>query len=977
MGWQTHVRRVFISIFCLLSMPTWAAIQYQFALTVQPEQRLLIGQIELLSETAQRVELMLSPAMTLSVSGQSPRTNNSLTVSLDANTPLQLQYQLLLPIESEANWIDERNVFLTGLWYPQPTINAQYQLSLRLPSGFLANAEANQIIQQDSAEGVRFQFEFPHPLSKLHVTASKDYVYRESQYRDIRLAAYFFQEDEALIDDYLAASRRYLQLYEQLLSPYPFQRFAIVANLLPTGYAMPTYTLIGQRVLRLPFIIDTSLGHEILHQWLGNYVYGDYQGGNWTEGLTLYLAEHYYQTQAGHDAAYRKEILLKYQAYWLPEMNATDYGFALRQSKLTRAVAYNKGMLLFHMLRQQLGEAQFLAGVRQLLAQYAFQAVNWQMLERVFAQVAEQDLSPFFQQWLDRSELPNLMVTQPKLQMVDGQLQFSFMLSQSADPPYQLTVPFRLTSSTGTEWKTVKLTQQKQPVTWSLTAPPLSIHLDPEYDVMRQLTPDESPPILDSVLGQRRLIAAIPAEQHALYQPLLAQFAPVEVILKTPDELTFADLRQNTILTSALDHPLVKQLFAQVTAPEETALWLSVRRHPYNPQAQIVLVQAQNAEAINYHALRLLHYSRYSELQFQSQQVLSKVAGSVMGIPIFNRPETQVIAPSAARNLNALLPELLAQRIVYIGEQHDSFSHHLNQLNIIELLHNADPALAIGLEMFPRSQQATLDAYVAGELSEQEFLAQSNYLTQWGYDYGLYKPILAFAKQQRLPLLALNIESALSRQVARQGLDSLDATQRQQLPTELDTTDRQYQTDLQQIFQQHQSAQGHQDADFFLQAQLLWDETMAETIAHYVTAQPNTRLVVLAGNGHIRHRYGIPDRVFRRTPVPFLTLVQGENIEAGIADYVLLSAPLDGQLTPRLGVSVREFADRLIVLEILPDSIAQRTGIKQGDVLLQLNGKEIKDLQTLKLILFDFSAGGTATLTVDRNGEQTALSINF
>ncbi len=980
MGWQTHVKLMLMGMLCLLNAPVWAALQYQFALEVQPEQRLLTGRIELRSETAQTLELTLSPAMTVTVSDPSAQLEpEQLRLELAANTPLQLQYQLRLPIESEGNWIDERNVFLTGLWYPRPTVNVLYQFSLHLPSGFLANAEANQITQQDSADKVLFQFDFPHPLSQLHLAASKDYVYRETQYRDIRLAAYFFQDDEALIDDYLAASSRYLALYEQLLSPYPFQRFAVVANLLPTGYAMPTYTLIGQRVLRLPFIIDTSLGHEILHQWLGNYVYGDQRGGNWTEGLTLYLAEHYYQQQTGQDAAYRKEILLKYQAYWLSEMKPEDYGFALRQYKLTRAVAYNKGMLLFHMLRQQLGEETFLTAVRQLLTDYAFQNASWQTLEQVFTQVAAQDLSAFFQQWLDRSVLPALSVSQPKLQMVAGQLQFSFDLMQSTNPPYQLNVPFRLNLSSGEEWRTVQLTEQKQSVTWVLDAPPLSIQLDPEYALMRQLSPEECPPILDSVLGQRRLIAAIPAEQQALYQPLLAQLAPVEVMVKTPDELTFADVRQNTILTTALDHPLVKQLFANVSVPEQTALWVSVRRHPYNAQAQVVLVQAQDAEAINYHAMRLPHYSKYSELQFQNQQqeVMSKVASSAMGVTVFTRPETQVIAPSAARNLTELSAELLQQRIVYIGEQHDSFAHHLNQLNIIELLHNSDPALAIGLEMFPRNQQATLDAYIAGQLSEQEFLAQSQYLTQWGYDYGLYQPILQFAKQQQIPLVALNIASTISRQVARQGLDSLDTAQRQALPTELDASDVQYKTDLQAVFQQHQTGQGHQDADFFLQAQLLWDETMAETIAHYVDTHPTTRLVVLAGNGHIRHRYGIPDRVFRRTPVPFLTLVQGDEIEAGVADYVLLSASLDGRLAPRLGVAVREFADRLIALEVLPDSIAQRAGVKEGDVLLQLKGQEIKDLNGLKLMLLAFTAGGAADLTVDRNGVETVLTVNF
>src|SRR5208337_4444995 len=92
-------------------------------------------------------------------------------------------------------------------------------------------------------------------------------------------------------------------------------RFSIVENSMPVGYSMPTYTVLGQAVVRLPFIPETSLGHEILHQWFGNSVYVDYAGGNWAEGLTSFLADHLYEEEKGRGKEYRKGLLIDFASY--------------------------------------------------------------------------------------------------------------------------------------------------------------------------------------------------------------------------------------------------------------------------------------------------------------------------------------------------------------------------------------------------------------------------------------------------------------------------------------------------------------------------------------------------------------------------------------------------------------------------------------------------------------------------------------
>ena len=86
--------------------------------------------------------------------------------------------------------------------------------------------------------------------------------------------------------------QRHIDRYEALHGPYPFEKFAVVENFFPTGYGFPSFTLLGSRVLRLPFIPDTSLRHEVAHCWWGNGVFVDAAGGNWCEGLTTYVADY-------------------------------------------------------------------------------------------------------------------------------------------------------------------------------------------------------------------------------------------------------------------------------------------------------------------------------------------------------------------------------------------------------------------------------------------------------------------------------------------------------------------------------------------------------------------------------------------------------------------------------------------------------------------------------------------------------------
>ena len=218
-----------------------------------------------------------------------------------------------------------------------------------------------------------------------------------------------------------------------------------------------------------------------------------------------------------------------------------------------------------------------------------------------------------------------------------------------------------------------------------------------------------------------------------------------------------------------------------------------------------------------------------------------------------------------------ILQQLVKAKVVYLGETHDSAEYHQAQLAIIREMQRQNRKIAIAMEMFQRPFQSAIDNYLAGKLTEEQLVEQTEYDRRWRFPWESYAPILRFAKENQLPVLALNTPTEVTRKVARQGLESLTAEEKKHIPpiSEIRTDNAEYRQLLLEVFQQHQkAAQGNSTAfERFLQAQVLWDETMAEKIAEFVKANPDYQVVVLAGKGHIIYGYGIPSRVERRLGV--------------------------------------------------------------------------------------------------------------
>ena len=215
---------------------------------------------------------------------------------------------------------------------------------------------------------------------------------------------------------------------------------------------------------------------------------------------------------------------------------------------------------------------------------------------------------------------------------------------------------------------------------------------------------------------------------------------------------------------------------------------------------------------------------------------------------------------------------LADQNVIYLGETHDSDTDHQIQLEILQELHKRRPNLGVALEQFQRPYQRVLDGYQQGKLTEAQLVTSSEYETRWGFPWSLYEKLLQFAKINNLPLIALNTPSEVTRKVSRQGLESLTFADRRFIPTisTIQIGPDPYRNRIYKVYSEihiaKSSLQSVTSPGFirFFEAQVLWDETMADRIAQAVEKNPDRLIVVLVGQGHLLYHDGIPNRVIRR-----------------------------------------------------------------------------------------------------------------
>lgn len=408
-------------------------------------------------------------------------------------------------------------VFLLGGsgWYP--LIGSQevsMSLVVHAPAGIFAvtggRAEAHETVGDVSIS----RWEIDRAVEPQALFAGK-YQVKHKAVGEVQLSTYFLDKTAHLSGRYLDAAKRHLEFFQDLHGAYLFPKFAVVENFFPTGYGFPSFTLLGSRVLALPFIPDTSLRHEIAHCWWGNGVFVDFDNGNWSEGLTSYVSEHLGKELESGEAArqYRMRDLTDYALLAAGDRDMPLSRFMSRFSPASQAVGYGKAMFVFHMVRQRIGDENFWAALADVYERFRFRRASWDDMRKAFVAASDwpgYEAEAFFTQWIERTGAPELRVgdisTAP-----DGDGWLTTATLGQGRPFYDLHVPVAVETEKGRTTQVVRLSDASANVAIRTAAKPKGLAVDPDAHMFRLLSGEEIPPTVNSIKGSRDLVAVFSA----------------------------------------------------------------------------------------------------------------------------------------------------------------------------------------------------------------------------------------------------------------------------------------------------------------------------------------------------------------------------------------------------------------------------------------------------------------------------------
>jgi len=372
-----------------------------------------------------------------------------------------------------------------------------FKLTANIPENWESISDGNRLSDK-TKDGRKIQ-SWGNPFKNNgNMFMAAPFVTRSTWVEDIEVACYFFEADTGLFDQYLPATAGYIQQYSELIGPYPYERFTVVENFFPTGYGMPAWTLLGQQVIRLPFIVYTSLGHEVLHNWWGNSVYVDYERGNWCESATVYGADYRYKLQRGPDAAktYRKDILKQYMSYVTEENDFPIRKFIGRTSPETRTIGYNKAMMVYHMIEEEIGTDAFFDAWKKINTKYIGEKISWEEWIAMFEETSGLNLNDILPQWIDQRGAPVLNM---RIEGVNENIIHLTLLEESGNN-YRLNVPIHFDNGFDT---TFVLNSPSASYSMKIPDGATTISVDPEFHLFRKLFPEEIEPILSAALGNK------------------------------------------------------------------------------------------------------------------------------------------------------------------------------------------------------------------------------------------------------------------------------------------------------------------------------------------------------------------------------------------------------------------------------------------------------------------------------------------
>lgn len=575
--------------------------------------------------------------------------------------------------------INDRGVYLAGSTYWVPTFEDQlmtFTLNTELPKTWRNVTIGERTFEQVSGEKHFDTWVCNNPQEEVFLIAAAFNEYSHDMNSGLKAMAFLRSPDEGLANKYLEVTEQYMQMYVELIGDYPYTKFALVENFWETGYGMPSFTLLGEKVIRFPFILHSSYPHELLHNWWGNSVYVDFESGNWCEGITAYQADHLIKEQRGAGEEYRRSTLQKFSNLVTADNDFPLNKFLSRYDGPSEAIGYGKSLMMWHMLRRKLGDENFTKGMQLFYKNNKYKTASFTDIRLALEEVAGFDLSSFFAQWVDRVGAPELAIANINTDMFAGKYRINISIEQQQKhDAFNIDVPVHVATENGVETFVFNMNKKQQDFQISMDSKPMKLVIDPQYDVFRILHPAEVPPTLSKIWGSETALIVLPAKADRTQLVMYEEFANA---WKKTDESKFEIVYDNklkelpvnkTAWIIGFENKFADEMKEQLLAYNATIVADSVRFEKQNLakstnsfvftlsntndiSKQRIFISVGKKEAIAGLVRKLPHYGKYSYLAFSGDEPSNIAKGQW---PVTNSPLVKVF-DEQAQNVSVIEP---------------------------------------------------------------------------------------------------------------------------------------------------------------------------------------------------------------------------------------------------------------------------------------------------------------------------------
>lgn len=651
-------------------------------------------------------------------------------------------------------------------------------------------------------------------------------------------------------------------------------------------------------------------------------------------------------------ALVRKNILHKLSTYGtrnIPDISDEAVGF------------------IFHMIKLNIGESKFQTGLNKMADLKDMPSLTWLQILRCFDGI---DADSFYDAYFSKNPLIKLTVKNAEYISEKGNYYITFTLLRKYGDKV-VNIPYALEYGNKKEYGRLQSSiDREETFKVPVNTGAVKLILDPNYHVIRELTDSEKSPVIADILHKENVLYIDNQHNNA-----------VSVVFKNiryvkDDEVKFSDLEDSDVIIGSYDNKIAK-FFADKRVSSADNSEYFIFKNPMNKDKYILI--ANNIQTGSIHLLE--NYAFNQELIFKNDKLVSKASmPSDMGINILEHKKDVIVDVKKLDTFQDMMKKASAYKVIFAGESHNEYSHHANQLAVIEYLNNSKKKTAIAMEMVQYEYLNVVNDFVKGRITEKEMLDGIDYYNNWSFDYSLYAPIFRYARDNNIDIIPLNIERDITSKVFQGQIDNLTEEQALSLPGRMKVMNNKYEDKIKSVFEMHAGSTG-KFTDFFL-AQNIWDEIMAKHLADYRKANPDTSIVVICGNGHAGKYSGIPLRYKRITGEDSFVIMQGEyiNQEGNNADVYIYPEEIKSKGTPKIGVaiSIDDEKNGIVKVEsVTKKSPAEQAGIKNGDIILKCGYHDIRNIGNLKYALYEKGYNNILECEIKRGKNILSRSIKL